>query len=181
MSAYNHHPLSHAYETASNFIHRSFSCNSFEGNTFEAHPHTFMQWHSPENTFFTGQIRRVCSTGDLQSAKATDVCRTEEGNLKVGRYSAEERQQKISKYRAKRSQRKFNKIIKYACRKTLADNRTRIRGRFARNEEIKVSSSTSTIEECEDEFWVNNIGSSYIALLLLLETTFTYSYFLYIG
>ena len=36
----------------------------------------------------------------------------EEANLKVGRYSAEERKEKISKYRAKRSQRKFNKTIK---------------------------------------------------------------------
>lgn len=54
----------------------------------------------------------------------------EEQNFKVGRYSAEERKEKISKYRAKRTQRNFNKTIKYACRKTLADNRPRVRGRF---------------------------------------------------
>lgn len=49
----------------------------------------------------------------------------------------------------------------YACRKTLADNRTRIRGRFARNDEIreipKAPCSSSTTEEYEDEFWVNKI------------------------
>ncbi|KAL2348026.1 hypothetical protein Fmac_002026 [Flemingia macrophylla] len=156
--AYNHHSLS---QTASKFMQRSFSCN-----TFQPHPNTptTFQCHSPQNIFFT---RRVCSTGDLQNyMKATDMSQTEsplleEANLKVGRYSAEERQQKISKYRAKRSQRKFKKIIKYACRKTLADNRIRIRGRFARNDENsdipKVPSSTSTTQEYEDDFWVQFI------------------------
>lgn len=36
----------------------------------------------------------------------------EEGNFKVGRYSAEERKERISKYRAKRTQRNYNKTIK---------------------------------------------------------------------
>ncbi|ESW30506.1 hypothetical protein PHAVU_002G158500 [Phaseolus vulgaris] len=176
----NHHFLSqtsHASDSASKVIQRSFSCNSFGGKPdfpFEPHPDALMdtpnfQCHallSPENNFFMGQMRRVCSTGDLQNTKATDMSQVEsplleEAYFKVGRYSAEERKEKISKYRAKRSQRKFNKIIKYACRKTLADNRTRIRGRFARNDEIseipKALSSTSTTEEYEDEFWVEFI------------------------
>jgi len=77
---YNQHFLSqtcHASETASKVIQRSFSCNSFGGKPsfpFEPHPHTLMdspnfQCHaliSPENNFFMGQMRRVCSTGDLQ-------------------------------------------------------------------------------------------------------------------
>ncbi|KAK8691428.1 hypothetical protein V6N13_074939 [Hibiscus sabdariffa] len=60
----------------------------------------------------------------------------EENNLKVGRYSVEERKDKILRYLKKRSQRNFNKTIKYACRKTLADRRVRVRGRFARNSEL---------------------------------------------
>ncbi|KAJ4969695.1 hypothetical protein NE237_002794 [Protea cynaroides] len=59
-----------------------------------------------------------------------------EGTNKVRCYSAEEKKERIQRYRTKRSQRNFNKKIKYACRKTLADSRPRIRGRFARNEEI---------------------------------------------
>ncbi|WVZ09963.1 hypothetical protein V8G54_014493 [Vigna mungo] len=177
----NQHFLSQTFhassDSASKVIQRSFSCNSFgvkPGFPFEPYPDTLMdspnfQLHaliSPENSFFTGQMRRVCSTGDLQNTKATDMSQVEsplleEAYFKVGRYSAEERKEKISKYRAKRSQRKFNKIIKYACRKTLADNRTRIRGRFARNDEMseipKALSSTSTTEEYEDEFWVEFI------------------------
>ncbi|XP_022996097.1 zinc finger protein CONSTANS-LIKE 9-like [Cucurbita maxima] len=124
-----------------------------------------------ESEFFSSQIRRVFSTGDLQNSsmgRSRPGCgqgsfsspllengSLEEGNFKVGRYSAEERKERISKYRAKRRQRNFNKTIKYACRKTLADNRPRIRGRFARNDEPGDSSkpSSSTREEDEDDFW----------------------------
>ncbi|XP_071725758.1 uncharacterized protein [Rutidosis leptorrhynchoides] len=57
----------------------------------------------------------------------------EEPTLKIGRYSMEERKDKIMRYLKKRNQRNFNKTIKYECRKTLADKRIRVRGRFAKN------------------------------------------------
>ena len=41
----------------------------------------------------------------------------------------------VSRYRQKRHERNFNKRIKYMCRKTLADSRPRVRGRFARNDD----------------------------------------------
>ncbi|KAK2423429.1 CCT motif family protein [Trifolium repens] len=69
----------------------------------------------------------------IQSNQITTV---EEPNIKVGRYSEEERKERILRYLKKRNQRNFNKTIKYACRKTLADRRVRVRGRFARNNEI---------------------------------------------
>ena len=45
---------------------------------------------------------------------------------------------------------------KYACRKTLADNRPRIRGRFARNDETGEipKAACSAIDEDDDELWV---------------------------
>ncbi|PIN09780.1 hypothetical protein CDL12_17634 [Handroanthus impetiginosus] len=55
--------------------------------------------------------------------------------VKVGRYSVEEKKDRILRYLKKRNHRNFNKTIKYACRKTLADKRVRIRGRFAKNNE----------------------------------------------
>ncbi|KAL4271939.1 hypothetical protein GQ457_13G001090 [Hibiscus cannabinus] len=61
---------------------------------------------------------------------------------KVVRYSVEERKDRILRYLKKRNRRNFNKTIKYACRKTLADRRVRVRGRFARN---------INTELCEDE------------------------------
>lgn len=45
------------------------------------------------------------------------------------------RKQSIMRYKQKRDQRNFEKRIKYNCRKTLADSRPRVRGRFARKEE----------------------------------------------
>ncbi|CAN1189709.1 Zinc finger protein CONSTANS-LIKE 5 [Linum perenne] len=135
---------------------------------------------SPESNFLAGQLRRVCSTGDLQNTRRSKMTQrslssplamenscTEESQMKVGRYSAEERQERISKYRAKRSQRNFNKTIKYACRKTLADNRPRIRGRFARNDDIycenipKVAAAAaaacSSRDDEEDDLWLDGL------------------------
>ncbi|CAN8259563.1 unnamed protein product [Cochlearia groenlandica] len=59
-----------------------------------------------------------------------------ETNTKVRQYSAEERKDKIMRYLKKKNQRNFNKTIKYVCRKTLADRRVRVRGRFARNNDM---------------------------------------------
>lgn len=80
--AYNQHLIlsqtCNGSESSSKLMQRSFSCNSFDGkprSPFELHhPDTLMdstnfQWHalnSPENDFFAGEMRRVCSTGDLQ-------------------------------------------------------------------------------------------------------------------
>ncbi|CAL5187148.1 unnamed protein product [Lathyrus oleraceus] len=68
--------------------------------------------------------------------QGNQIAAVEEPNIKVGRYSEEERKERILRYLKKRNQRNFNKTIKYACRKTLADRRVRVRGRFARNNEI---------------------------------------------
>ncbi|CAI9784050.1 unnamed protein product [Fraxinus pennsylvanica] len=68
----------------------------------------------------------------MQGKPAVNV---EETAMKVERYSIEERKDRILRYLKKRNQRNFNKTIKYACRKTLADKRVRVRGRFAKNSE----------------------------------------------
>ncbi|CAL0303688.1 unnamed protein product [Lupinus luteus] len=66
----------------------------------------------------------------------------ESNNIKVERYSEEERKERIVRYLKKRNQRNFNKTIKYACRKTLADRRVRVRGRFARNNDLSAEDKT---------------------------------------
>ncbi|KAI3421493.1 uncharacterized protein J3R85_012178 [Psidium guajava] len=177
--------LAHSYSGPGNvaeYLRRNSSSNSVDGRSVLFHQPLVeavmgspdFQYHqalsSPEHCLLGGQIRRVCSTGDLQqstgtlqatprsfsSSLATESSFTEEANAKVGRYSAEERKERILKYRAKRTQRNFNKTIKYACRKTLADNRPRIRGRFARNDETgdvpKVPSSAR--DDDDDELWM---------------------------
>lgn len=173
--------MAHSYsgcENVGKYMQRSLSSNCFDAKPgflfqpqFQFDPLMESQDHNSEN--INGQMRRVCSTGDLQtsvrknrstqrsfsSPLATESSLVEDASFKVGRYSAEERKERISKYRAKRTQRNFNKTIKYACRKTLADNRPRIRGRFARNDEVgdipKVACSNR--DEVEYELWVDEL------------------------
>ncbi|KAE8734985.1 MOS4-associated complex 3A [Hibiscus syriacus] len=64
---------------------------------------------------------------------ATEMSSLEDSTFnKVGKLSAEQRKEKIHRYMKKRNERNFTKKIKYACRKTLADSRPRVRGRFAK-------------------------------------------------
>ncbi|XP_042056067.1 uncharacterized protein LOC121800593 [Salvia splendens] len=50
---------------------------------------------------------------------------------------SEDRKEKLSRYWNKKSKRNFGRKIKYACRKALADSQPRIRGRFAKMEEME--------------------------------------------
>ncbi|XP_023639758.1 two-component response regulator-like PRR1 [Capsella rubella] len=74
---------------------------------------------------------------------------------KVGKLSPEQRKEKIRRYMKKRNERNFNKKIKYACRKTLADSRPRVRGRFAKNDDFgepnRQASSSHHDDEDEDD------------------------------
>ncbi|XP_042419553.1 uncharacterized protein LOC122008044 isoform X1 [Zingiber officinale] len=80
------------------------------------------------------------------------VSSMDESSFKVGRLSVKERKEKINRYQQKRNQRNFSKKIKYACRKTLADSRPRVRGRFAKNDEFgEVTKTSSNDHEFEDE------------------------------
>ncbi|CAI9775730.1 unnamed protein product [Fraxinus pennsylvanica] len=164
------------------FMQRSYGSKSFDGNpNLPFYPPGFdgmesrslqKQALTPESGFSYSQIRRVCSTGDLQKMKtdmqtrnvlsssplSTERSFMEEPNFKVGRYSAEERKERIHRYRAKRTQRNFNKTIKYACRKILADNRPRVRGRFTRNDdcgEISKASMFNRSYEDDDDLWLD--------------------------
>ncbi|KAK4752201.1 hypothetical protein SAY87_020999 [Trapa incisa] len=100
------------------------------------------------------QMRRVCSYGyrDLKVFSISPLMVMKRSS--VDRYSAAERKERILKYRAKRSQRNFTKTIKYACRKVLADSRPRIRGRFARNDQVvqKPPKAISSSSIRDDDF-----------------------------
>ncbi|KQK10466.1 two-component response regulator-like APRR5 isoform X2 [Brachypodium distachyon] len=108
-------------------------------------------------------VRRVFSTGDLQGmngsspAPSGDSCGGQDVgggpfSQKVGRYSAEERKERVERYRVKRHQRNFTKKITYACRKSLADSRPRVKGRFARNGETEAENDDHRPETSDNSY-----------------------------
>ncbi|KAJ0105797.1 hypothetical protein Patl1_17683 [Pistacia atlantica] len=166
------HSHSGVENVAKYYMQMSYSINSFDnksGLPFQPRFDTLMEppnFHnqalsSRRSNFFSGDSQNIRTAHKTQrsfsSHLATESPFSEEANFKVGRCSAEERKEKILKYRAKRNKRNFKKTIKYACRKTLADNRPRIRGRFISNDETgeipKATCSSSTRDEGEDELW----------------------------
>uniref|UniRef100_A0A7S3I8R9 CCT domain-containing protein n=1 Tax=Fabrea salina TaxID=342563 RepID=A0A7S3I8R9_9CILI len=52
------------------------------------------------------------------------------GNKRIGTITLEERKLKIQRFLKKRQKRNFEKKVSYACRKRVADNRIRVKGRF---------------------------------------------------
>ena len=80
-------------------------------------------------------VELMCTRGaqhthtHIPSSPPPPTCHTQACKL-----SAEERLKRIQRYREKRLNRNFQPNVKYQCRKSLADQRPRIRGRFARDE-----------------------------------------------
>lgn len=103
-------------------------------------------------------MRRVFSTGDIKSGQELAIPYesnfpiSEDKEFRIGQYTVEERKERIHRYRKKRTERNFNKKIKYACRKSLADNQPRFRGRFAsKTRDGRRPSANAHLEEEQEE------------------------------
>nr|GMD10482.1 zinc finger protein CONSTANS-LIKE 10-like isoform X1 [Ipomoea batatas] len=82
-------------------------------------------------------MRRSLSEGDMKGGYANQKTDPAHGQSQTIRSSiSEDRNEKLSRYRMKKAKRNFVRRIKYACRKALADSQPRIRGRFAKTEEV---------------------------------------------
>ncbi|KAK6142089.1 hypothetical protein DH2020_012191 [Rehmannia glutinosa] len=145
-------------------IQRSISSHSLHQKNMEVY--SPMNSSSPPGYFEpeTSYVRKALSTGDLQGVnlgqhnqRANSPLATEssiiESMNRASPYSPEEKKERIERYRSKRNLRNFNKKIKYECRKTLADSRPRIRGRFARNDEMMMIEKTP-----QTQIWDHNTG-----------------------
>ncbi|KAI3471213.1 hypothetical protein Pfo_027876 [Paulownia fortunei] len=87
-------------------------------------------------------MRRAFSEGDIKTLGNGDISLVQPsmGQPKIiSSCTSEDRREKLSRYWSKKSKRNFGRKIKYACRKALADSQPRIRGRFAKTEEIESS------------------------------------------
>ena len=72
-------------------------------------------------------------------------------NGRIGIYTREERDVIISRFYEKRKKRVWVKKIRYHCRKNLADNRIRVKGRFVRNTADGGNHADEEEEDGEDE------------------------------
>ncbi|KAK4266209.1 hypothetical protein QN277_027164 [Acacia crassicarpa] len=117
--------------------------------------------------FGPDSIQRVFNTPDLQALSAEnqqlisgaassstltpEISNLEDNSYKVRKLSVEQRKEKIVRYLKKRQERNFSKKIKYACRKTLADSRPRVRGRFAKNDDFGDTHRPASSNHEEDD------------------------------
>ena len=69
-------------------------------------------------------------SGDLQVAMSPSKQTFLYSKGKIGTLSQEERRLKVQKFLEKRKRRNFKKKISYMCRKKVADQRIRVKGRF---------------------------------------------------
>ncbi|KAL3524407.1 hypothetical protein ACH5RR_017241 [Cinchona calisaya] len=87
-------------------------------------------------------MRRAFSEGDIKTLGGGNInlIHSPVGQTQIiTSCTSEDRKEKLSRYRNKKTKRNFGRKIKYACRKALADSQPRIRGRFAKTEEVNPS------------------------------------------
>ncbi|XP_027936455.1 uncharacterized protein LOC114191474 [Vigna unguiculata] len=98
------------------------------------------------------ESQQLVPGGGSSTTLTPEISNLEDSSFKVGKLSVEQRKEKINRYMKKRNERNFSKKIKYACRKTLADSRPRVRGRFAKNDDFgETNRTTSSNHEDDDE------------------------------
>ncbi|KAK7279192.1 hypothetical protein RJT34_24238 [Clitoria ternatea] len=118
-------------------------------------------FNTPDLQAIGAESQKLVAAGSASSATlAPEISHLEDSTIKVGKLSVEQRKEKIHRYMKKRNERNFSKKIKYACRKTLADSRPRVRGRFAKNDDYGEShrqGSTSNHEEDDEEIIVKEV------------------------
>ncbi|CAA7050196.1 unnamed protein product [Microthlaspi erraticum] len=82
-------------------------------------------------------MRRAFSESDIQTLGTRNAVLVQSQlDRIIVSCTSEDRREKLSRYRNKKSRRNFRHKVKYACRKALADSQPRIRGRFAKTEEM---------------------------------------------
>ncbi|KAK7278516.1 hypothetical protein RJT34_23546 [Clitoria ternatea] len=157
-----HGPLSTALSTDSSGI---FGGNILLGSELQTQE---LEYQGENGRIYcTDSMQRVFNPPDLQALSAEsqqlvpvagssatltpEISNLEDSSFKVGKLSVEQRKEKISRYMKKRNERNFSKKIKYACRKTLADSRPRVRGRFAKNDDFGETNRTTSSNHEEDD------------------------------
>ncbi|KAK9724236.1 hypothetical protein RND81_05G057600 [Saponaria officinalis] len=111
-----------------------------------------VRYNSGEIQAFSNENSQLINGATNSSTISTEISSLDDSTYKVGKLSVEQRKEKIHRYMKKRNERNFCKKIKYACRKTLADSRPRVRGRFAKNDEFGEGHKHNNDQHDEDDY-----------------------------
>ncbi|KAK9065906.1 hypothetical protein SSX86_015308 [Deinandra increscens subsp. villosa] len=142
----------------------------FEGSSSSAMSRVF----SAEDLQRTNMVQSYSHSYRSESPISSESNSIIESMNKACRYSPDEKKERIERYRSKKTQRNFTKKIKvsyhvhicHTVAKTLADSRPRIRGRFAKNDEIEKAmehqcrsqeDGQEGFDYEDDYIWINNI------------------------
>lgn len=132
--------------------HQEFEFQGDNGGIFCPEAPPPRGYNSSENQALSNESQHLVNGGGSSATHlASEITSLEADTFRVTtKLTAEERREKIHRYMKKRNERNFSKKIKYACRKTLADSRPRVRGRFAKNDEFGDATRTTCITHEED-------------------------------
>ncbi|KAI3716412.1 hypothetical protein L1987_67276 [Smallanthus sonchifolius] len=147
----NDHPTTHVCEDDDSKLMR-FNPNSLITCTTSFNGgHLFLGELDPPNFYNSTELQAQHLVNGGGTPLASEITSLESETFRVtNKLTTEERKEKIHRYLKKRNERNFSKKIKYACRKTLADSRPRVRGRFAKNDEFGENNNRSNGHEEED-------------------------------
>ncbi|XP_021849204.1 zinc finger protein CONSTANS-LIKE 5 isoform X2 [Spinacia oleracea] len=113
-------------------------------------PDQLPRYNSGDMQAFSNENAQLGSAATSSAPMTSEIANLEDSTFKVGKLSVEQRKEKIHRYMKKRNERNFSKKIKYACRKTLADSRPRVRGRFAKNDDFGENNRHNNHHEDDD-------------------------------
>lgn len=80
-------------------------------------------------------------------------------NGRIGIYTPEERAAILAKFHRKRSRRIWNKKIRYNCRKNLADQRLRVKGRFVKRTEVDGQDDSSILVPSPSSLTIGSLAT----------------------
>jgi hypothetical protein len=99
-----------------------------------------------EDPFFLQTLHPWTSRSQARPSEQFNYVPQPVQTRQIGTLSPEERYNSIKRYRDKRERRIWSKKINYGCRKRVADNRLRIKGRFVTKQQAKtLSGGTSEL------------------------------------